>query len=137
MANTSFKTLKTNKMNIIKYALFALTITFLSLFSSCSKEISKLEKETIFTISEDQQSIVLDGVVNSSALEKFKALSESYPQVKTLEIVSCEGSINDRVNLELGEFVHINEFSTHLNENGLVASGGTDLFLAGITRTKG
>jgi len=100
-------------------------------------EIAQLEKAIIFTISKDQKSIILDGAINTSAFEKFKALSESYPQVKTLEIINCEGSINDEVNLKLAKFVHENGFNIHLNDNGLIASGGTDLFLAGKKRSIG
>jgi len=101
------------------------------------EELKKLEDLTIFKISNDEKSIVLDGVINSSAYNVFKRLTDENPQIKRLEIVNCDGSINDDVNLKLAKYIYDKGFSTHLNDNGLVASGGTDLFLAGRKRTKG
>ncbi len=100
-------------------------------------EFKKLEELTIFKVSSDKQSIVLDGVINSSAFKEFKKLTSEYPAIKLLEIINCEGSINDEVNLKLAHYVHQHKFDTHLNDNGIIASGGTDLFLAGKKRSLG
>jgi len=109
--------------------------------SSCGnalqKEIEALEKAEIFSISEANTTIILDGVINSSAYDKFKTLVEANPQIKALEIVNCDGSINDPINLKLAKYIYDKGFDIHLKDNGLIASGGTDLFLAGHKRTKG
>lgn len=111
------------------------------LLSSCSlllpKEIRQYEKLDVFSISENKQIIILDGVINSSALKQFKALTTEYSKVKRIEIVDCFGSINDDINLELSKYIYDNKFDIHLLDSGSVASGGTDLFLAGRNRTKG
>lgn len=113
-------------------------IFFSLLFLSCSSlEIKELEKATIFTVNHSNNTIVLNGVINSSALDRFKGLSEKHTDIKRIEIINCEGSINDEVNLALAKYVYENNFTIHLNTNGLVASGGTDFFLAGKNRTKG
>ena len=121
---------------------FTTLVLFLSLlFTSCrvlmDKEIKQLEKAKIFSVSENNQRIVLDGVINSSAYAKFKTLAELNPHIKTLDIVNCEGSINDEINLKLAKYIHNMGFNTHLQDNGMIASGGTDLFLSGHKRTKG
>jgi hypothetical protein len=118
-----------------------LTLTLLFTVSSCRlflpSEIKALEKVEIFQVSEDQNTIILDGVINSSALKKFQAIHQKFNHIKHLRIVNCDGSINDEVNLELAQYIHQNGFDIHLETNGIIASGGTDLFLAGHKRTKG
>ncbi len=104
---------------------------------SLPPEFQKLEGLNVFKVSNDKQSIVLDGVINSSAFKDFKKLTDEHPNIKVLEIVNCDGSINDYVNLELANYVYQQGFNTHLNVNGLIASGGTDLFLAGRKRSLG
>ncbi len=104
---------------------------------SLSPELLALEKATIFNISENQNAILLDGVINSSAFKKFKEITKKYPKIKMLKINICEGSMNDKINLKLAKYINENEFETHLLDNGLIASGGTDLFLAGKRRTIG
>lgn len=124
-----------------KSIIYIVLITGMFSFSGCGllmlPEIKKLEKEEIFSISKEEDAILLEGVINSSALEKFTLLAEQYPQVKKLLIINCDGSVNDEVNLKLARYIHKNGFDIHLQENGLIASGGTDLFLAGHKRTKG
>ncbi len=104
---------------------------------SLPAELQHLEELTIFRVSDEKKSIVLDGVINSSALIEFKKIAKQYPTIKMLEIVNCDGSINDDVNLELAAYIHNQGFDIHLLDNGLIASGGTDLFLAGKKRTIG
>lgn len=123
----------------VKFVYFV-GIIILSLNAACSLLIpgfKQLEEATIFNISSNQKAIILNGTINSSAFDKFTTLSSKYPQAKTIEIVNCDGSINDEVNLKLAKYIHAKGFDTYLRDNGLVASGGTDLFLAGRKRTKG
>ena len=122
---------------------FVLLSAFLIVLSlgSCRlllpKEIRELEKREIFSISKDKKKIILNGEINTSAFEKFILLAEQYPTVKKIEIINCLGSINDEVNLELARYIQDNKYDIHLLDNGSVASGGTDLFLAGRKRTMG
>lgn len=125
-------------MNILYKTLQLGILTIL--ISSCNPfrhEIKELENATIFTISTNQKAILLDGVINSSAYNAFKLLCEENPTIKQLNIVNCDGSINDDINLKLSKYIYDKGFDIHLNDNGLIASGGTDLFLAGHKRTLG
>lgn len=116
---------------------FILPFLFVSCNAFLPREIRELEKMDIFSVSADKEAIVLNGVINSSALEEFKSIAKVNPSVKRIEIVNCEGSINDEVNLELAQYIYEQQYDIHLLDNGLIASGGTDLFLAGRKRSKG
>lgn len=136
------KTFNLNFTEKAKYSIVVLNaILFSLLITGCSilipKEIRELEQLEIFAVAENGEAIVLDGVINSSALDQFKVLASEYPGIKRIEIVNCDGSINDEVNLVLAKYVYDNQYDIHLLDNGLVASGGTDLFLAGHKRSKG
>lgn len=125
-----------------KFFISIFSITLFSFFlTSCAslsnKEIRELEKAEIFSISNDKNTIVLNGIINSSALDKFKSLAEENQKIKRIEIMNCDGSINDEVNLKLAKYIFDNTYDIHLLDNGLIASGGTDLFLAGHKRSKG
>ncbi|WP_430814778.1 hypothetical protein [Carboxylicivirga sp. RSCT41] len=106
-------------------------------FLSCSEmnEFAKLEGITVFSYNEDIGVIALDGTINSKAFDDFKKVAQAHPDVKTIHIINCDGSINDDVNLSLSRYVYENDFNTVLKEGGMVASGGTDFFLAGNKRT--
>lgn len=128
----------------MKKKILSLGIIALSIFAilSCNKddntnsEIEALEKADIFSVI-DSETIMLDGVINSKGLTEFNNLYDNNTGVKTIHIKQCDGSINDEINLELSKRVHDLNLNTHLMDNGLIASGGVDFFLAGIKRTKG
>lgn len=114
-------------------------MTLLILLSACNtkvREIRQIEQQHVFSL-RDSHSILLDGVINTRALDDFEALYAANPTVKTVYIRQCDGSINDEVNLQLASRVHALQLNTHLMDDGLVASGGTDFFLAGKQRTMG
>ncbi|WP_439185380.1 hypothetical protein [Carboxylicivirga taeanensis] len=119
--------------------LIVIVLGIVTITTACSKEedeFALLEKKKIFSVVDDQ-TILLNGVINSKSLNEFNELYEKNPGVKQVNIQQCDGSINDEVNLELSKRVHELGLSTHLMDNGLIASGGVDFFLAGLTRTAG
>jgi len=77
----------------------------------------------------------LDGVICSGSLNAFEDMLEAYPAVNRFLIDIIEGSSDDETNLQLSKQIHDKGISTHLNANGMIASGGVDLFLAGVERT--
>lgn len=122
------------------YALF-FVILFIS-FSSCSDDNynEPSPQETIFGIfevMEDERTVEMDGDIDSNSLDDFLDLIEYFPNIESIEIVECGGSLDDEINLQLSLRVHQLGISTHLLDNGLIASGGVDFFLAGVSRTKG
>jgi len=128
--------------SLIKTTSLVVAVLLFSTLTGCQKFLFKramaeLQNVEIFTVSSDKESVILEGIINSSALEKLKAIVEEHPQINTINIKNCDGSIDDEVNLKLGKYIYDTGMNTHLMDDGWVASGGTDLFLAGKTRTRG
>ncbi|MFK7936242.1 MAG: hypothetical protein AB8G22_22195, partial [Saprospiraceae bacterium] len=85
----------------------------------------------------DDNTVEMDGEISSSTLEDFEDLMKDYPEIDQIIMKEVPGSSNDEVNLLVSQKVHDNNIATHLADDGLIASGGVDFFLAGTTRTKG
>lgn len=119
---------------IVFYALGVLTVLFFGGNDAMYEEIERLEHATVFSYDPISGTIILEGAINTKAFDDFKKVANAYPKVKTISIVNCEGSINDDVNLALSKYVHDNKYSIVLKSGGFIASGGTDFFLAGISR---
>ncbi|MEL7216751.1 MAG: alpha/beta hydrolase [Pseudomonadota bacterium] len=77
----------------------------------------------------------LDGSIDWSTLDELDDILRSDPQVDTLVLGYVEGSLDDEANLELAREIRALGWATLVPAEGLVASGGTDLFLAGTTRS--
>ncbi|KHT47777.1 alpha/beta hydrolase [Vibrio sinaloensis] len=77
----------------------------------------------------------LSGVVCSGSPDTFEDMLEGSPQVNTLVFKNINGSADDEANTELGYMVRDAGMNSVIGKNGHIASGGTDLFLAGLKRT--
>jgi hypothetical protein len=102
---------------------------------SCKKEDDK--QFGIFKILEDNTTVEMDGTIGSSSLSNFNKLQAAYPSINKIIIKNCDGSSDDEVNLQLSAKVHEKGIRTHLMDNGEIASGGVDFFIAGTQRTRG
>lgn len=113
------------------------------MFTSCNKDDdttatpSTTRQFGIFRVLEDNTTISMDGDITSSALNDFNLLEAAFPNVNKINIVNCGGSTDDEINLQLSAKVHQKNIDIHLLDNGIIASGGVDFFVAGIQRTKG
>ncbi len=119
-----------------KTAFIYISISILT-FVSCKAQISNPREEGIFEVMPGDTVLIMDGVINKSSLKNFNKLYIAYPNTKAIHIKQCDGSSDDEVNLQLSFRVHELGFDIHLEDNGLIASGGVDFFLAGIKRTTG
>jgi len=81
--------------------------------------------------------LVLTGVIDARALPAFAEAMDAYPETETLILQSVPGSADDDANLELARQVRALGLTTVVPSDGVVASGGTDLFLAGTMRQIG
>lgn len=75
------------------------------------------------------------GTINASTPAKVLELYYSHPQVTTIEMLRVPGSIDDDANIRASSYVRKFGYNTRLNRNSMVASGGTDFFLAGVKRS--
>ncbi len=119
----------------LKSLLFILSILC---FFACEDDDSSSMK-TKFGIFEliDDNTVQMSGEINSLSLVNFNELIDSNPNVNLINMIEVSGSSDDEVNLQVSKKVHELNIAIHLMDNGLIASGGVDFFLAGVTRTKG
>lgn len=114
-----------------------------SLLISCSDDSASPQTPNsnrqfgIFKVLDDNTTIEMNGTIGSSALNDFNTLEAVFPNITKINIKNCDGSSDDIVNLQLSEKVHQKGINIYLMNNGEIASGGVDFFLAGIQRTKG
>lgn len=78
--------------------------------------------------------IVAEGEIDQGTLRAFQDVHRDHPTIRVLVLQNIGGSVDDEANLELSRMVNHLGFTTLVPTDGLVASGGTDLFLAGTKR---
>jgi hypothetical protein len=124
------------KLNFIFTLLLALTLLF-----ACNKNDNSttINPRTfgIFKVLDDNLTVEMNGDISSYSLMNFNSLEAAYPNVNKINIKNCYGSSDDEINLLLSAKVHQERINIHLMDNGEIASGGVDFFIAGIQRTKG
>ena len=103
--------------------------TFLVFLASCS------DYYTPVSFVADGDRIIATGTIDGTTLTAFRDVTADHPQARTLVLQYIEGSVDDDANVVFSREVRNAGFDTVVPSNGLVASGGTDLFLAGIHRT--
>ncbi len=101
----------------------------LSLLAACGESYTPVS----FVAQGDQ--IIATGTIDHTTLDAFEDAIEQNPQASTLVLQYIEGSVDDDANVVFSRVVHDEGFDTVVPSGGLVASGGTDLFLAGHKRT--
>jgi len=118
------------------FKFFILSLLSIILFS-CGEDDSNPKSEFgIFKVI-DNKVVEMDGEISSSTLNDFNELIEFFPNINLINITEVPGSSDDEINLKVSKKVHQQNIAIHLEDNGLIASGGVDFFLSGTTRTSG
>lgn len=78
--------------------------------------------------------LVAEGTIDGTTLARFENAVAENPQADTLVLKLVDGSADDDANLIFARAVRAHGFTTIVPSDGMVASGGTDLFLAGKER---
>lgn len=78
--------------------------------------------------------LFVKGVVDRRSHRETSAVLDASPGVRTAVLTMAPGSVDDETNFALGRMLRAAGITTYLPARGLVASGGTDLFLAGVRR---
>lgn len=105
-----------------------LLFTGLAFLTACAEQYTPVS----FVARGDQ--IIATGTIDHTTLTAFEDVTAQNPQSKTLVLQYIEGSVDDDANVVFSRVVHDEGFDTVVPSNGMVASGGTDLFLAGNRR---
>lgn len=131
-------------VSLISVTLIAVVVVIIFpeiLFISATgqKILMKMEGDQVaeFYFKENQVSkdtIYMKGVIYSNTLEEIKEVFQEYPEIKTLVMEEVPGSIDDEINLLASIEIRNRGINTYIPDSGMVASGGTDMFLAGVKR---
>ncbi|KLN66834.1 hypothetical protein ZX61_04060 [Vibrio sp. VPAP30] len=104
-------------------------------FQSQCQEAEEYDFEPLtFTVDSSFEQARVNGVICSGSYTAFEQMTKLYPKVKLLRLMEIPGSVDDETNLRLSKMIHQVGISTYLDDKGIVESGGTDLFLSGVTR---
>jgi len=95
----------------------------------------KLDAPVRFDVRGDQA--FMSGVIGVSTPFRVMELVHYHPEVKTIIMNDVPGSIDDYSSLRAARIVRKHGLNTHVPSDGEVASGGTDFFQAGVSRTCG
>ena len=76
----------------------------------------------------------LSGILGTATYHQLKRIIENNPEVKTIVLHRVEGSINDEVNMHTGRILREAGLNTKVLSDSDIASGGVDLFAAGVER---
>lgn len=82
----------------------------------------------------DGNRAIVRGVLGSHTFDQVTYLIEAHPEVDTLILQDVPGSVNDEVNMETGRLIRRAGYTTIVPSDGEAASGGVDLFTAGVVR---
>jgi len=110
--------------------IFLVPLPALSLLGCAALET--VENPLAVEVSSD--ALIATGVVDSSTPEVLGMAIKENPSVKILVLQSVPGSADDLSNLAVARDVREAGLTTVIRSDGMIASGGTDLFLAGVQR---
>ncbi len=77
----------------------------------------------------------MSGTVDSRSPEQFRQMLRLHPGIKYIEMIDCDGSVDEEANLMLARQIRQAGISTHVPAHGSIRSGAVELFLAGIRHT--
>ncbi|WKY56979.1 hypothetical protein Q5H80_08175 [Vibrio sp. SNU_ST1] len=100
--------------------------------SKCSQA---LNGDTALTFKVKGTTASLNGTACSGSPKAFDDMMKAHPKTKMLNFIDMSGSMNDDANIQLAYKVRAKKLDTYISSIGHVASGGTDLFAAGVKRT--
>ncbi|ELY1987429.1 alpha/beta hydrolase [Vibrio harveyi] len=101
--------------------------------SQCGDQLFPDEPSLSFAVKGDVAE--LQGVVCKGSPAAFERMMKKHPEIKLLKFISIDGSADDDANLELAYQVRASHLDSYIAADGEIASGGTDLFVAGVNRT--
>lgn len=81
-----------------------------------------------------KDTIYMRGVIYGNTLHDIQGAFDKNPKITTLVMEDVPGSIDDEVNLVASLEIRKRQINTYIPNDGMVASGGTDMFLAGKER---
>ncbi len=82
----------------------------------------------------DGKRALLTGALGTRTFAQLDALIREHPELETIVFQDVPGSVNDEINVHTGRLLRNAGLATFLPADGMAASGGVDLFAAGVKR---
>lgn len=82
----------------------------------------------------DGDTLYMNGTITSATPQQLKDTFSEHPGISTLVMQQVAGSIDDDANLEASRWLAKKQLTFRLEPSSEIASGGTDMFLAGKER---
>lgn len=79
--------------------------------------------------------VEMTGTVDSYTPALFRKMLQRHPGIKRIEMLDCDGSVDEEANLNLARMIRRAGIDTHVPANGSIRSGAVELFLAGVKHT--
>ena len=93
------------------------------------------EEDTPFDMDVNGDWAACYGTIGPTTPARIMRLLLEHPQVKTLVLVDVPGSMDDDSCLRASRLIRHHGLNTHVPTDGEIASGGVDMFCAGVHRT--
>ncbi len=113
-----------------------MTMAIFLAFTSCGSDDGDSTSIAPFSIL-NETTLVLNGVINSNTDSAFDEALRQNPNTELIIFRDAPGSDDDETNLQVGRKLYQLGLKTHVDDNGTIASGAVDLYLAGSERTLG
>lgn len=84
----------------------------------------------------DNNTVQINGVIGSSTPDDWVRYIAAYPNTNKAIMKDCPGSDDDQANLAAARAMRKQDISIHLPSDAVIASGATDMFFSGTTRTR-
>lgn len=97
-------------------------------------EMFELTLDEMSSFQIDGDKAYMNGIISKDTIRQIKVLVTDYPDVKTIVMQKVPGSIDDESNLIASKLVRKAGLNTELAKDGVIESGGTDFFCAGVER---
>jgi hypothetical protein len=118
-------------MSIKSYKFNSFTIVIPEIMDANGNAIIEYNKKEDFAI-------IRDGDLGLNAFNKMVDITQNYPNIKTIVLKNIDGSVHDAINMQTGLLVRKAKLATFVEDtegdNTDIASGGVDLFTAGLKR---
>lgn len=76
----------------------------------------------------------LSGTLGTVTYPQVTDLIRQHPEIRTITLTNVDGSVNDAVNMHTGRLIREAGLNTQILRDSEIASGGVDLFCAGVKR---
>lgn len=95
------------------------------------------ENDAPLSLTPEGDTFIAQGVIDGTTPETLREAMEANPEIKTILMQYVPGSADDEANLEASRLIRASGITTVVPSGGFIASGGTDMFLAGVGREIG